>query len=84
MFLVLWPPVGLNANQTEASEGLEDTPRSSAVVLENVPENLNQEYLMLLVGNIISHSEDEYSLELIPESNTVVVTFNDPRGMSLT
>ncbi|XP_060765229.1 protein mono-ADP-ribosyltransferase PARP14-like isoform X2 [Neoarius graeffei] len=81
--VIMCPYFGHNANQTEASEGLEDTPRSSAVVLENVPENLNQEYLMLLVDSIISHSEDEYSLELIPESNTVVVTFNDPRAVQM-
>ncbi|MCJ8742185.1 hypothetical protein PDJAM_G00079280 [Pangasius djambal] len=74
-------PVGLDVSQTEASACLEDTPWSSAVVLENVPENINQEHLMLLVDSIGGHSEDEYSLELIPESDTAVVTFNDPRAV---
>ncbi|MCI4387957.1 hypothetical protein PGIGA_G00080100 [Pangasianodon gigas] len=73
------PYLGLDVSQTEASERLEEW--SSAVVLENVPENITQEHLMLLVDSIGGHSEDEYSLELIPESNTAVVTFNDPRAV---
>lgn len=84
LFSVFWPPDGLDVSQTEASEGLEDTKWCCAVVLENVPEDINQEYLSLLVGSIGNHSEDEYSLELIPESSTAVSTFNDPSGMSLT
>ncbi|XP_017345055.1 protein mono-ADP-ribosyltransferase PARP14 isoform X2 [Ictalurus punctatus] len=75
------PYHGLDVSQTEASEGLEDTKWCSAVVLENVPEDINQEYLSLLVGSIGNHSEDEYSLELIPESSTAVSTFNDPSAV---
>lgn len=82
MFLVFWPPVGDDASQTEAS--LEDTSWSGAVVLENVPEDIKQEYLTLLIDSVCNYSGDEYSLEIIPESSTAVVTFNDPRGMSLT
>lgn len=83
-FSVFWPPVGLDGSQPEASGGLEDTPWSSAVVLQNVPDDLNREHLLLLVDSIGSHSEDDYSLELIPDLSTAVVTFNDPSGMSLT
>lgn len=73
-------PAGIDVNQTETGEGLEDAPWSSAVVLENLPENTNKDYVMLLVESVCGDSE-EYSLELIPESNTAVVTFNDPNGM---
>ncbi|KAI5099590.1 poly [ADP-ribose] polymerase 14 isoform X2, partial [Silurus meridionalis] len=73
----VWRTAGLNASQTKGNEGLEDTSWSCAAVLENVPENLSKEYLMLLVDSIGSCSEDECSLELIPESNAAVVTFSD-------
>lgn len=79
---MFWLPAGLDASQTEATGGLDDTPWSSAVVLENVPEHLTQDHVMLLVDSIGSHSEDEYSLEFIPELKTAVVTFNDPSGTS--
>lgn len=76
------PPVGLDEN--EISKGLEDTPQSSAVVIEKVPDHLSREFLMFLVDSICGASEDKYSLELIPESNTAVVTFNDAKGLSCT
>ncbi|KAF5893659.1 poly [ADP-ribose] polymerase 14-like isoform X1, partial [Clarias magur] len=71
---------GMDMNQTEAREGSADAPWSSAVVLENLPENTNKDYLMLLVESVCGDSED-YSLEFIPESNTAVVTFNDPNAV---
>ncbi|XP_053501931.1 protein mono-ADP-ribosyltransferase PARP14-like [Ictalurus furcatus] len=51
---------------------------SKAVVLEKMPENFTREVLMILVDSICGLSDNEYFLELIPESNTAVVTFNDP------
>lgn len=82
MFSVFWPPVGFDASQI--TEGLEDTPWSNVVVLENVPDDMTDDFLTLLVESFCGHSEVEHSLELISESNAAVVTFKDPSGMSLT
>ncbi|RXN29689.1 poly [ADP-ribose] polymerase 14-like protein [Labeo rohita] len=51
---------------------------SSAVVLENFPDDFNQEILTLLVENISSLSESDFSMELIPELGKAVVTFKNP------
>ncbi|XP_037403323.1 LOW QUALITY PROTEIN: protein mono-ADP-ribosyltransferase PARP14-like [Pygocentrus nattereri] len=56
----------------------EECPKSSAVVLENVPQTFSREALLLLVENISGHSEKEFSLEIIRELGRAVVTFNDP------
>lgn len=82
MFSVFFPAVGLDTSQTEASWGLDDSPSVSAVVLENIPEHVNLDYLALLVDSCCNLSEDKYSLEFIPELNTAVMTFNEPSGMS--
>lgn len=63
---------------------MEDTPGSNAVVLENVPDDMHKKYLVLLLDSISGYSEGNHYLEFIPESNSAVVTFNDPSGMSLT
>ncbi|XP_017345057.1 protein mono-ADP-ribosyltransferase PARP14 [Ictalurus punctatus] len=76
--VTIQPYFGLDEN--EISKGLEDTPQSSAVVIEKVPDHLSREFLMFLVDSICGASEDKYSLELIPESNTAVVTFNDAKA----
>ncbi|XP_060751201.1 protein mono-ADP-ribosyltransferase PARP14 isoform X1 [Tachysurus vachellii] len=62
-------------------EGLEDTSWSSAVVLENVPEDVSEEFLVLFVGTFTSQPEEEWSIEFISESNAAVVTFNDPSAV---
>ncbi|XP_036451402.1 protein mono-ADP-ribosyltransferase PARP14-like [Colossoma macropomum] len=56
----------------------EECPKSSAVVLENVPQTFSREALVLLVENVSGLSEKEFSLESIRELKSAVVTFNDP------
>uniref|UniRef100_A0A673LIG0 Poly [ADP-ribose] polymerase n=1 Tax=Sinocyclocheilus rhinocerous TaxID=307959 RepID=A0A673LIG0_9TELE len=51
---------------------------SSAVVLENLPDDIKQDVLSLLVENISSLSENDFSVELIPELRKAVVTFKNP------
>ncbi|NWX20438.1 PAR14 polymerase, partial [Aegotheles bennettii] len=50
---------------------------SSIVVLENVPETVEDRMLIMLVENISGLSEDEgdFSVEMIPEIHAAVVTF---------
>ncbi|KAK3549858.1 hypothetical protein QTP86_015477 [Hemibagrus guttatus] len=74
--VTMCPYFGFDTSQI--TEGLEDTPWSSAVVLENVPEDMNEDFLMLLVESLSGYSEAELSLELISESNAAVVTFKEP------
>uniref|UniRef100_A0A8D0HJ09 Poly [ADP-ribose] polymerase n=1 Tax=Sphenodon punctatus TaxID=8508 RepID=A0A8D0HJ09_SPHPU len=51
---------------------------SSLVVLENVPETVTQFMLTMQVENIsdLSEQEKDFSIEMIPEINAAVVTFN--------
>ncbi|ROL54451.1 Poly [ADP-ribose] polymerase 14 [Anabarilius grahami] len=51
---------------------------SSAVVLEDLPDDFNQDVLTLLVENITSLSENDFDMELIPELRKAVVTFKKP------
>ncbi|XP_016089355.1 poly [ADP-ribose] polymerase 14-like isoform X2 [Sinocyclocheilus grahami] len=51
---------------------------SSAVVLEDLPDDVKQEVLTLLVEIISSLSENDFSMELIPELRKAVVTFKNP------
>ncbi|XP_036450534.1 protein mono-ADP-ribosyltransferase PARP14-like isoform X2 [Colossoma macropomum] len=59
-------------------DSLGDSPQSGAVVLEKLPDNFSKDILALLVENISDASEEDYSLEIIRESNAAVVTFTDP------
>ncbi|XP_051540797.1 protein mono-ADP-ribosyltransferase PARP14-like isoform X3 [Myxocyprinus asiaticus] len=64
-----------SAPQTELD--VEDPQESSAVVLENVPDDAKKDFLALFVENVSKISEKDFSMELIPELNTAVVTFNN-------
>ncbi|XP_040913508.1 poly(ADP-ribose) polymerase family member 14-related sequence 1 [Toxotes jaculatrix] len=53
---------------------------STSAVLENIPESLNQEFLEMLVENVLKDSEssaasERFTLEVIPGSSSAVVTF---------
>uniref|UniRef100_A0AAZ3PE84 Macro domain-containing protein n=1 Tax=Oncorhynchus tshawytscha TaxID=74940 RepID=A0AAZ3PE84_ONCTS len=61
--------------------GAEVSPQSSAVVLERVPENMSRDLLLLLVETISGLEEDNFSLEVISETNRAVVTFNNPKDV---
>lgn len=54
---------------------------SNAVVLENIADHMNQDVLTLLVENVSGLSENDFSMELIPELQAAVVTFKNPSGM---
>ncbi|XP_056323301.1 protein mono-ADP-ribosyltransferase PARP14 isoform X2 [Danio aesculapii] len=51
---------------------------SNAVVLENIADHMNQDVLTLLVENISGLSDDDFSMEIIPELQAAVVTFKNP------
>eukprot|EP00063_Salmo_salar_P009126 XP_013983961.1 PREDICTED: poly [ADP-ribose] polymerase 14-like isoform X1 [Salmo salar] len=61
--------------------GAEVFPQSSAVVLERVPESMPRDLLLLLVETISGLEEDNFSLEVISETNRAVVTFNNPKDV---
>ncbi|KAL0151574.1 hypothetical protein M9458_053123, partial [Cirrhinus mrigala] len=65
-----------SASQTDVDE--KKPQESSAVVLENLPDDIKQEVLALLVENISRLHENDFSLELIPEIRKAVVTFKNP------
>ncbi|KAA0703894.1 Poly [ADP-ribose] polymerase 14 [Triplophysa tibetana] len=52
-----------------------------AVVLENVSVETNKDVLALLVENVSSVPEKDFSMELIPELNTAVVIFQSPSAV---
>jgi hypothetical protein len=86
----LIPDVSSQAQEAPNSEsgpgeggGAEVSPQSSAVVLERVPESMSREMLTLLVETLSGLEEDNFSLEVISETNRAVVTFNNPKGWSL-
>ncbi|KAG9329909.1 hypothetical protein JZ751_028613 [Albula glossodonta] len=57
---------------------LEEPAQISAVVLENVPEKVTRELLAMVVENICSMTEDDFSLEMILDINAAVVSFAHP------
>ncbi|XP_055792513.1 protein mono-ADP-ribosyltransferase PARP14-like [Salvelinus fontinalis] len=61
--------------------GAEVSPQSSAVVLERVPESMSRDLLLLLVETLSGLEEDNFSLEVISETNRAVVTFNNPNDV---
>ncbi|CAM4730210.1 unnamed protein product [Leuciscus chuanchicus] len=67
-------------NQSAAQTDLDvkKPQESSAVVLENLPDEIKQDVLTLLVENITSLSENDFTMELIPELRKAVVTFKNP------
>ncbi len=71
-------PKDQNASQTELD--VKKPQETSAVVLENLPDDVNQDVLTLLVENISSLSENDFSMELIPELRKAVVIFKNPNG----
>lgn len=62
--------------------GAEKFPHSTAVILERVPDSMSRDMLMLLVETISGLEEDNFSLEIIRETNMAVVTVNKPNSRS--
>ncbi|XP_048839122.1 protein mono-ADP-ribosyltransferase PARP14-like [Brienomyrus brachyistius] len=58
-------------------KGAEGSPQRPVVVLENVQENFSEEMLVLMVENISDLTEDDFSLEMISERRTAVVSFKN-------
>ncbi|XP_043106137.1 protein mono-ADP-ribosyltransferase PARP14-like isoform X2 [Puntigrus tetrazona] len=65
-----------SASQTDVD--VKKPHESGAVVLENFPHDVKREVLTLLVENISRLSENDFSMELIPELRKAVVTFKNP------
>ncbi|XP_043106136.1 protein mono-ADP-ribosyltransferase PARP14-like isoform X1 [Puntigrus tetrazona] len=65
-----------SASQTDVD--VKKLQESGAVVLENLPEDIKQEVLTLLVENISRLLENDFSMEFIPELRKAVVTFKNP------
>ena len=59
---------------------------STSAVLENVPQDKNKEYMGMLVVNICKNfkslqaTQPEFSLELLPDICSTVVTFSSAKG----
>ncbi|XP_062864237.1 protein mono-ADP-ribosyltransferase PARP14-like [Trichomycterus rosablanca] len=70
-------------NEAASRVSLGAPPKPSAVVLENLPVHFSREYLLLFVENLTDVSEENIILEFIPESNTAVITFNDPNAAEM-
>ncbi|KAF3695309.1 Poly [ADP-ribose] polymerase 14 [Channa argus] len=68
------PENGASAAKNDDSQFVQST----TVLLENVPEDMSGDLLSMLVENISGLDSSSYSLEMILESNSVVVTFNSP------
>ncbi|XP_026075336.1 poly [ADP-ribose] polymerase 14-like isoform X1 [Carassius auratus] len=68
----------LTQSASQSDVDVKKPPESSAVVLENLPDDIKQDVLSLLVENISSLSENDFSIELIPELRKAVVTFKNP------
>ncbi|XP_017288568.1 protein mono-ADP-ribosyltransferase PARP14-like [Kryptolebias marmoratus] len=67
--------------KSESKPGLskqKDSPCARrAAVVENVAENMSTDLLLMLVENVSGSDENHFSLEVIWESRTAVVVFND-------
>ncbi|XP_073770751.1 protein mono-ADP-ribosyltransferase PARP14 isoform X2 [Danio rerio] len=50
---------------------------SSSVVLENLPDDFNEDVLTLFVENITTLTENDFTIEFIPELSKAVVTFKN-------
>lgn len=70
-----------NAPRTGSEPDVKNVEESFDVVLENVSDEANKNILALLVENVSSVPENDFSMELIPELNTAVVTFNNPSAV---
>lgn len=51
---------------------------STTAVLGNIPQSLNQDFLDMLVENIVK--DVDYTLEFIPDISSAVVTFQSEKG----
>ncbi|XP_041947801.1 protein mono-ADP-ribosyltransferase PARP14-like isoform X3 [Alosa sapidissima] len=70
---------GASASDSDVQEErAEEIYQPKAVVVENIPEDMTRDILGLIVENITGVSEDEYTMELIYESQLAVVTFTNP------
>lgn len=60
---------------------------STSAVLGNIPENLGQEFLEMLVENILDldapTASQAHTLEVIPAISSAVVTFQSEKGTPL-
>lgn len=78
-----------NQVQTEAKgDTAEEELCSTSAVLENIPEKVNEEFLEMLVENILKaqslpSTPQDFTLEIIPDISSAVVTFQSGKGTHL-
>ncbi|KAJ8342171.1 hypothetical protein SKAU_G00320990 [Synaphobranchus kaupii] len=73
-----WESNPKNSVQEEIQSDSADLSQARALLVENVPEKLSREVLGMMVESICYVTEEEFSLEMIRDMNTAVVTFNKP------
>lgn len=75
--------------QVEAQGNIDDDAEdeelcSTSAVLENIPENVNQEFLEMLIENVLkdlsSSTASNFTLEVFPYGSYGVVTFQNGKG----
>ncbi|CAJ1078797.1 protein mono-ADP-ribosyltransferase PARP14-like isoform X3 [Xyrichtys novacula] len=72
--------IEVKSGDDEAKEDEEDKVCSTMAVIEKLPESIQQEYLEMLVENVLKDSEfqvnsESYTLEIIPSLSCALVTF---------
>ncbi|KAJ8342172.1 hypothetical protein SKAU_G00321000 [Synaphobranchus kaupii] len=72
------PAQNKDSVQEEIQSDSADLSQARAVLVENVPEKLSREVLGMMVQSICYVTEEEFSLEMIRDMNTAVVTFSQP------
>lgn len=70
-------PLPASAEAGAAKEDAEVSPKSMAVVLGNVPESMNRDMLGMMVESACKIEEEDYTLEVLFETNMAVVSFNN-------
>ncbi|KAM4558451.1 poly(ADP-ribose) polymerase family member 14-related sequence 1 isoform 3-T3 [Odontesthes bonariensis] len=79
-------PADKDQTQTTSSDGhvADEELCSTSAVLENIPENASQEFLEMLVENVLkdlssSSGSQDFVLEVIPDMSLAVVTFQSEK-----
>ncbi|XP_036404127.1 protein mono-ADP-ribosyltransferase PARP14-like [Megalops cyprinoides] len=67
---------GEEAEESSGTTGAEETTQTNTILLENVSENSTTEILGLMVESVCHVSAEDFSLEMISDISTAVITFN--------
>ena len=77
-------PLQADSGDDRRGEGEEELCSTSAVI-GNIPQDMGKEFLEMLVENILKHSESSatsqnFTLEILSDSSSAVVTFQSGKG----